>query len=683
MKIIWWNIRGLNDLNRRDIVKKKVRDWRPSILLLQETKLQRCTDLIAWQCWGNKNMKWIDSPSQGSSGILCMWDSSQIEVLDFLMGPYSIIILCKTISSSFEWMFTGIYAPCASYNDEVSEFGERLKKSNGSASTIGMKKLIKFISKHQLIDLPLIGASFTWTNKQLQSVRSRIDRILVTLPWELEYPNVIQQALPRPVSDHIPISLICDGLKRGPSPFHCEYYWFTHPDFVSLIKNWWESFSVSGNAGFVFCKKLQLLKQKLREWSKREYGDLERRLEELEDTFNNLDIEENFHNSLSPAQWDERVAARQEWYRLTLIKAEKWKNIARVNDIKNNENNTKYFHILANDHRRISYIGSIKVNGVVTSDGAKIKNGIIPFFKDIFKANSHRRISIEVSGPYGFPISFYLLCWDIIKDDFFNVVKDLHARSFLDWRLKNTFIALIPKKDTIEEIKDLRPISLIHGVYKIISKMLEESLKTTLLNIISQHQTAFIKKRQILDGVLIENELIDLRLKSGTPGLLCKVDFEKTFDHVNWDFIDDIFNLMGCGDKWRSWIRCCVEFVKFSVLINGSAYVFFTSDKGMLISHLQFADDTLIFLDADSEQIKNLRLILISYELLTSLKINFSKSQIFGVGFEGDLSQFCDILGCCSGSLLTTYLGLSLGDKSRGVAKMDKVIEKFIARLAG
>lgn len=84
---------------------------------------------------------------------------------------------------------------------------------------------------------------------------------------------------------------------------------------------------------------------------------------------------------------------------------------------------------------------------------------------------------------------------------------------------------------------------------------------------------------------------------------------------------------------------------------QGLLFVFQVSNVGMLISHMQFEDDTLIFLDADIEHIKNIRLILISFELLTGLKINFSKSRVFGVGFDGDLAQFCDILDCCSGSL--------------------------------
>ncbi|XP_026419431.1 uncharacterized protein LOC113315356 [Papaver somniferum] len=143
---------------------------------------------------------------------------------------------------------------------------------------------------------------------------------------------------------------------------------------------------------------------------------------------------------------------------------------------------------------------------------------------------------------------------------------------------------------------------------------------------------------------------------------------------------------MGFGSKWRKWISCCVEFTRFSILINGSAAGYSKSKKGirqgdpispflfllvgealnfmikraqeqgllsgfqvkpngLLVSHLQFADDTLIFLDADIEQVKNLRLILLSFETLTGLKINFTKSQIFSVGYDGDLNVFSSLLG--------------------------------------
>ncbi|XP_026451287.1 uncharacterized protein LOC113351538 [Papaver somniferum] len=304
LKIVYWNIRGLNDLNRRDIVKKKIKDWKPSIVLLQETKIQLCNDLIAWQCWGKRDIMWLYSHSQGSSGgILCLWDSSKIQVIDSLIGPYSITLHCKNLSNCFEWMFTGVYAPCANNTEEVNLFWREIEetrafwnfpwviggdfnelrfaheRTSGGDYTIGMIKLNSFISRHHLFDFPLIDASFTWTNNQIQSIRSRIDRILLFPATESVYPQVTQHSLDRPCSDHNPIAMVCEGVKHGPSPFRCEYYWFLHPKFLNFVRDMWNSFDVSGSAGFVFCKKLQLLKHHLRLWSKREYREVDRKLE--------------------------------------------------------------------------------------------------------------------------------------------------------------------------------------------------------------------------------------------------------------------------------------------------------------------------------------------------------------------------------------------------------------------
>ena len=178
--------------------------------------------------------------------------------------------------------------------------------------------------------------------------------------------------------------------------------------------------------------------------------------------------------------------------------------------------------------------------------------------------------------------------------------------------------------------------------------------------------------RQILDLVLIANECVDSRVKSKIPGVICKLDIEKAYDHVNWEALLDLLKRMGFGEKWCRWIHTCISTVQFSILVNGAPADFFGSmrglrqgdplspllflvmmevfskmmkrveDAGLLrgfradgrrgegvcASHLLFTDDTILFCDADEEQILHVQMLLLCFQAVTSLKVNALKSEM-------------------------------------------------------
>ena len=200
------------------------------------------------------------------------------------------------------------------------------------------------------------------------------------------------------------------------------------------------------------------------------------------------------------------------------------------------------------------------------------------------------------------------------------------------------------------DLGDFRPISLLGGLYKLLAKVLANGLKKVIGKVVSLDQNAFVTGRQILDASLIENEVIDAWNKRGEKGIICKLDIEKAYDNINWQFLLKVMQKMGFGSKWLRWMWWCISTAKYSVMVNGVPASFFSSSKGLRqgdplspylfvmgmevlsilirraveggfisgckiqhgreravhIAHLLFADDTIVFCEAKKEHLTNL-----------------------------------------------------------------------------
>ncbi|GKD35627.1 RNA-directed DNA polymerase, eukaryota, reverse transcriptase zinc-binding domain protein, partial [Tanacetum coccineum] len=220
----------------------------------------------------------------------------------------------------------------------------------------------------------------------------------------------------------------------------------------------------------------------------------------------------------------------------------------------------------------------------------------------------------------------------------------------------SSFIALIPKIPNANLVKDFRPISLIGSIYKITEKYPSNRLVMVLGDIVSEVQSAFIVGRQILDGPFILSEVLQWCKSKKKQSLIFKVDFEKAFDLVIWDFLDDVLRKFGFGNKWCEWIQKCLKSSRGSILINGSPteeFQFFKGlkqvDAGMFkginlsqsvnLFHMFYADDVVFVGQWTDRNINILTHVLECFYHVSGLRINMSKSRIMGTKVGGIMSR--------------------------------------------
>ena len=168
-----------------------------------------------------------------------------------------------------------------------------------------------------------------------------------------------------------------------------------------------------------------------------------------------------------------------------------------------------------------------------------------------------------------------------MKNEVLGFFKEFHEHRKFVKNLNATFLVLIPKKQIVGDFKDLRPIIFVRGLYKILTKVLANRIKRVMDKVISKSQNAFVEGRQILDAILIANEIVDSTLRRKECGLICKLDIEKAYDSINWDFLYQVMGRMGFDSRWMSWIKWCISIASFSVLFNGSLVGFFQSSRGL------------------------------------------------------------------------------------------------------
>ncbi|GKC19635.1 RNA-directed DNA polymerase, eukaryota, partial [Tanacetum coccineum] len=287
----------------------------------------------------------------------------------------------------------------------------------------------------------------------------------------------------------------------------------------------------------------------------------------------------------------------------------------------------------------------------------------------------------------------------------------------------SSFVILIPKTPNANMVKDYRPISLIGSMYKIISKILANRLVVVLGDLVNEIQSAFVADKKILDGPFILNELVQWCKKKKKQSMVFKVDFEKAYDSVRWDHLDDIMRKFGFGEKWCMWIQSFLRYSRGSVIVNGSPTEEFQFYKGLKqgdslspflfilvmeslhisfqrvvdvglfkgielapslnLSHMFYADDAIFMGQWSESNIDTIVQVLECFNYASGLRINMTKSKLLGISVEDDkVEQAAEKIGCNTLEIPFSYLGSKVGWCMSHIQTWNETIERMANRLS-
>ena len=272
-------------------------------------------------------------------------------------------------------------------------------------------------------------------------------------------------------------------------------------------------------------------------------------------------------------------------------------------------------------------------------------------------------------GMDGFTAEFFKFFWVDLGKFILRSVNYAYKNDSLSVTQNQGIITCIPKPNKPRQfLKNWRPISLLNVIYKLMSSVIANRLKSVLNKLINNDQKGFISGRYIGENIRTVYHILFETKQQDIPGLLVSVDFQQAFDTVSWKFIDKTLDYFNFGPSIKKWIKLLQKGAQSCILQNGhisdsftlqrgcrqgdpiSPYIFILcveilgkmirNDKnmqGIKINNKEFklsqyADDTQIFLDGSENSLRQLMLILKKFYHMSGLKVNEDKTKALWIG---------------------------------------------------
>ncbi|KAG5527030.1 hypothetical protein RHGRI_028084 [Rhododendron griersonianum] len=644
---------------------------------------------------GFTNSSYVDP--EGLAGGLALWWNVEVEItVEEANKNFMHVTVSDKVAPSC-WASTFVYGcPSRDFNQVLSvgdKIGGHLPSQNA------LRSFHEMISDCGLVDLEFKGPKFTWRNNREEEsfIMERIDMAFADSKWrELhEHAMVFVTDAWNQQQVGLPMLKVCKKLRA------CK----------EGLKDWSRrKFGVLKLRIEDTKEQLLVVQKQLSQGFNHELVAEERGLTRcLEDLWQK---EAMYWHQRSRIKWLQMGDRNSRFFHLSTIHRRQRNQILKLKD---KEGNWK------SEPKEVAGIIKLHFQELYEGPGDREYEDLISLIDPIISpecnASLVRNVTkeevkmavfemgpLKAPGSDGFPGLFYQHYWEIVGDEVFQAVQRFFQEGVLLKEVSHTNVTLIPKVPNPESMNQLRPISLCRFIYKVVSKVLTNRLQPFIPGIISEQQSAFIHGRQIQDNIIVAHEVFHFlkHKKSGKKASVAvKLDLSKAYDRVCWDFLFRVMEKMGFDGRWIDWVKQCVCSVKYSITVNGgqvcsvspsrglrqgdplSPYLFLIvadvfsilmqkavanksiggirmKKRGPVVSHLLFADDSLIFLDAVPQSCLNFMDLVACFSEASGLSLNIQKSSLFfSPNIEDSLKEeIKGIMGMEEMKEAVQYLGL-------------------------